>query len=90
MKPDTTTAMRGLIAEVRTAMPFNLPAAELCAGPCRGCPKKLLEFLDQELWEWEVRLDGGEKPTLGDVTKFARTCRRIYKSLAANQLVEPI
>ena len=87
MKPDTTTAMRGLIAEVRSTMPFNLPAAELCAGPCRGCPKKLLEFLDQELEEWETRLRDGEKPTLGDVSKFAKTCRRIHAALAQNNLV---
>ncbi|WP_295801342.1 hypothetical protein [uncultured Microbulbifer sp.] len=90
MKPDTVTAMRGLIGEVRSTMPFSLPADQLCAGPCRGCPKKLLEYLDQELEEWETRLDHGEKPTLGDVSKFARTCRRIHKSLAANQLVEPL
>ncbi|WKT61368.1 hypothetical protein Q2E61_04045 [Microbulbifer thermotolerans] len=89
MKPDTVTAMRGLITEVRNTMPFNLPAAALCAGPCRGCPKKLLEYLDQELEDWEQRLDNGEKPSLGDVSKFAKTCRRIHQALAANQLVEP-
>ncbi|WP_428820363.1 hypothetical protein [Microbulbifer sp. MCCC 1A16149] len=87
MKPDTTTAMRGLISKVRSALPFSLPAAELCAGPCRGCPKKLLELLDGEIVEWEQRLDNGEIPTLGDVNKFGRLCRKIHKAIAANGLI---
>ncbi|MGL6159039.1 hypothetical protein [Microbulbifer sp.] len=87
MKPDTTTAMRELISQVRKTLPFHLPASQLCAGPCRGCPKKLLEFLDQELEEWETRLDSGEKPTIGDVSRFGKMCRRIHAALAANKLV---
>ncbi|WP_308367318.1 MULTISPECIES: hypothetical protein [unclassified Microbulbifer] len=87
MKPNTTAAMRELISQVRSTMPFHLPASQLCAGPCRGCPKKLLEFLDQELEEWETRLDAGEKPTLGDVSRFGKMCRRIHAALASNKLV---
>lgn len=79
--------MRGLISKVRSALPFSLPAAELCAGPCRGCPKKLLELLDGEIVEWEQRLDNGEIPTLGDVNKFGRLCRKIHKAIAANGLI---
>ncbi|WP_261324623.1 hypothetical protein [Microbulbifer agarilyticus] len=87
MKPDTSTAMRNIISEVRATLPFTMPAAELCAGPCQGCAKKLLEYLDQEIDEWEHRLDADEKPTLGEVTKFGKTCSRIHKAIAANGLI---
>ncbi|WGL17709.1 hypothetical protein PVT68_05290 [Microbulbifer bruguierae] len=89
MKPDTTTAMRNIIAEVRATLPFSMPAAELCAGPCQGCAKKLLEYLDMEIEDWEKRLDANEKPTLGDVNNFARTCTRIHKAITANGLIAP-
>jgi len=87
MKPDTRTSMRQIIAEVRTTLPFSMPADQLCAGPCKGCAKKLLEYLDQEIDEWEQKLDANEKPTLGDVSKFAKTCTRIHDAIAANGLI---
>ncbi|MCK7597743.1 hypothetical protein M0G74_10725 [Microbulbifer sp. CAU 1566] len=87
MKPDTSTAMREIISEVRTTLPFTMPAAELCAGPCQGCAKKLLEYLDQEIEEWESRLEADEKPTLGEVSRFAKTCTRIHRAIAANGLI---
>ncbi|WP_226667126.1 hypothetical protein [Microbulbifer aggregans] len=88
MKPDTRTAMREIIAEVRTTLPFSMPAAELCAGPCQGCAKKLLEYLDQEIEAWERRLDENDMPTLGEVSKFAKTCTRIHNAIAANGLIQ--
>lgn len=88
MKPDTRTAMRQIIAEVRAALPFSMPATELCAGPCLGCAKKLLEYLDQEIEAWEQRLNEDDKPTLGEVSKFAKTCTRIHNAIAANGLIQ--
>lgn len=88
-KPDTASAMRAIIGEARRALPFHLPAAELCAGPCQGCPKKLLEFIDGELFDWTERLDRGEIPTLGDVSALGKRCRKIYAAIAKNGLIQP-
>ncbi|MGL6070751.1 hypothetical protein [Craterilacuibacter sp.] len=86
-KPDTRDAMRALIDEVRHAMPFQLPIAAICQGICNGCSKKLLEFLDVELLDWEARLNAGESPKLGDIDKLARMSRKVYQVLQRNQLV---
>lgn len=87
MKPDTTTAMHELINEVRFTVPFELPMSELCSGICTGCSKKLIDFLDMELGEWEQRLKQGEKPGLGDINKLAKTSQKVFRVLQKNQLV---
>lgn len=87
-KPDTTTAMRELIEQVRSAIPFDLPEAQVCAGPCEGCSMKLLSFLESELEDWEMRLDQGERPGLKELSRLAKTSRRIYKLLEQNGLVD--
>ena len=46
MKPDRHTAMCILIKQVRDDFPFTLPEAQICAGKCVGCAKKLLELAD--------------------------------------------
>ncbi len=89
VKPDTTQAMRDLVRQIREVMPFDAPEASLCSGHCHGCSFKLLEFLDTRLEEWESRLAQGEKPTLGDLHRLARTGKKIYRALQQNGLVEP-
>lgn len=89
MKPDTRTAMRELIAQVREAVPFDAPEAQLCTGPCDGCSVKLLAFLESELEDWETRLDGGERPGLKDLSRLAKTSRKVYAVLERNALVGP-
>ena len=86
-KPDTTEAMRDLIQEVREVFPFEMPAAQLCSGPCRGCPKKLLEFIDEELTDWATSLDAGDVPSLGELQALGKRCRKIHAALASNGLV---
>ncbi|MCG6941352.1 MAG: hypothetical protein LJE69_08880 [Thiohalocapsa sp.] len=89
MKPDTTTAMHQLIARVRDAIPFDLPAAQVCTGECNGCSVKLLAYLDGELSDWEARLAAGERPNFGDLSRLGRTSRKVYRVLAQNGLVAP-
>ena len=88
MKPDTSKAMKDLIKQVRNAVPFDTPQEELCNGPCTGCPKKLMEYLDTQLEEWEADLQAGEEPTLGDIQKLAKTSRKIYGVLEKNNLIK--
>ena len=89
MKPNTRIAMRQLIDQVREAMPFDAPQAQVCTGPCDGCSLKLLSFLDSELQEWERRLADGERPNLGDLSRLASISRKIYGVLERNGLVAP-
>jgi hypothetical protein len=89
-KPDSTTAMRLLIAQVRDAVPFDMREAQVCAGTCDGCSLKLLEFLGNELDGWEARLDAGERPGLRDLSRLAKTSRKVYSVLARNGLAEPL
>jgi hypothetical protein len=87
MKPDTRTAMGRLLAQVRAAIPFEAPQSRVCTGACDGCSRKLLDFLEGELDDWERRLAAGESPTLGDLSRLARTSRKVYAVLERNGLV---
>ncbi|WLI74500.1 hypothetical protein [Halomonas alkalicola] len=86
-RPDLNTAMRGLIHEIRAQVPFDTPESSLCRGPCRGCSKKLLEFLDTELEEWEGRLEEGEVPRFGDLARLGRLARKVVAALRRNGLI---
>ena len=87
MKPDTQTAMRELIQQVRSSIPFDTPAADLCSDTCAGCSRKLLDYLEMELENWESRLDQGEIPNFGDINKIARSSKKIYNALKKNGLI---
>ncbi len=80
--------MRLLLAQIRQALPFEMDEAQLCRGPCQGCSKKLLEFIDMELEEWQTRLDRGEQPSLGDIQKLAKRARKVYQVMQNNGLIE--
>jgi len=86
MKPDTATAMRELIEQVRDTIPFDRPEAQVCTGLCTGCSVKLLDYLDAQLSDWETRLVAGERPSLADLSRLGRTCRKVNRALAANGL----
>ncbi|MCW8930401.1 MAG: hypothetical protein OQL19_09205 [Gammaproteobacteria bacterium] len=89
-KPDRTIAMRQLIQQVRVAMPFDLPEANLCSGKCNGCSQKLLDYLDTELEDWEYRLREGEVPNFGEIQRIAKTSKKIYRVLDRNGLVDDV
>jgi hypothetical protein len=86
-KPKPSKAMSDLIAQVRQDFPFTLPEAQVCAGKCVGCPKKLLELADTELSDWECRLARGETPLLGDISRLGKLCKNMRRGLARNGLV---
>lgn len=86
-KPSTQAAMLRLINQIRTEIPFDMPEATLCRGPCNGCSKKLMEFLDQELESQQQDIDMGEVPTLGQIHKLARLAKKVHKVLAKNGLI---
>jgi hypothetical protein len=79
--------MRHLIAEVRSAIPFDAPETQVCSGACDGCSVKLLEYLDDRLKDWEARLDAGERPGLKELSRLARTSRKVHAALARNGIV---
>lgn len=87
MKPRPYQAMQTLIQQIRQAIPFNIPESSLCLGPCLGCSKKLIEFLDDELCDWQAKLAQGVEPNLGEIHRLARTAKKIYKVLKANGFI---
>lgn len=87
-KPDIRTAMRSLIDEVRQALPFESAEAQRCSGDCNGCSKKLLDYLETELDDWEHRLASGEKPGLDDLSRLVRTSRKVHRVLVRNGLID--
>ena len=72
MKPTTTVAMASLIQTIRQSTPFDLPDAEICSGTCKGCSKKLLNYLESETDRWNSKLESGDIPTLGDINALAK------------------
>ncbi len=90
MKPDSATALRQLIAEIRNHFPFDRPEAQVCAGPCQGCSLKLLEYLESELAGWEDRLTNGEQIGLAELSNLIRTSRKIARVLEKSDLMPPL
>lgn len=88
-KPDTRTALANLMSQAREKLPFHLSFSGNCEGRCHECPAKLLEVLDTELAWWELRLQRGVVPSLGDVHRLARDCQEIHASLEGQGLVTP-
>ncbi len=87
IKPDTRTAMGLLIGQIRESIPFGAPRVQVCTGACDGCSIKLLDYLDTELQDWEYRLADGERPSFGDLSRLARTARKIHDVLVRNGLI---
>jgi hypothetical protein len=88
MKPDTATAMRQMIEQVRDAIPFGRPEAQVCTGLCTACSVKLLDYLDRQFSEWETRIAAGERQSLADLSRLlGGASRKVYRALAANGLV---
>jgi len=83
-KPDTRTAMRRLIEQARSEMPFGLSREEICGDDCQGCSSKLLSYLENELDAWESRLNDGAAPNLGELHRLAGQCRKIHRLLQRN------
>ncbi len=88
MKPDVSTAMRNLIREVRQTLPFDLTEEQMCTGPCDGCSMKLLGYLESELEHWEQRLAEDEKPGLAELSKLAKSCRKVHAIVRKNGLLD--
>ncbi|MGD9163133.1 MAG: hypothetical protein PVF13_00095 [Chromatiales bacterium] len=87
-KPDTRTAMRQLIAQVREAIPFSLSDQQICGDSCEGCSSKLLIYLETELDAWESRLADGVVPSFGDLERLAKQGRKIHRVLQRNGVLE--
>lgn len=88
-KPDTQTAMSNLINQVRQTIPFDSPESDLCADSenCQGCSLKLLEYLDMELSDWQLKLEMGYKPNFEELSKLGRTSQKVFTALQRNGLV---
>ena len=80
--------MRDLIRQARATLPFGASEAQVCTGVCQGCSRKLLDFLESELDDWERRLDAGERPGLGDLSRLMQTSRKVRRILIRNGLIE--
>ena len=91
MKPKTPVVMLDLIQQVRSIFPFAMTKEELCAGTCSyGCPHKLLEYIDMEFTEWELRIKNGDIPNFGNIQKVSNTSKKIYTILKKNNLVADV
>ena len=87
-KPDTKTAMRLLIEQVRETLPFDLSAEERCGDSCQGCSDKLLIYLEAELDEWEKKLAAGAVPDFADLSRLAGQSKKIASVLRRNGLLK--
>lgn len=78
--------MRILIGQIRTELPFDVPESRICQGPCQGCSLKLLDYMETELLDWEMRLGNGERPGFAELSRLAKSAKRIKKTLEKNGL----
>jgi len=87
MKPNATTAMTLLLQQINDTFPFDKPEAEICAGKCIGCPKKVLEYLSMEMDYYQSQLDAKQTPLLGDISRLALIAKKSHRSLKRNKLI---
>jgi len=87
MKPDTREAMRQLIEQIRHNIPFQLSAEDICKDECKNCSIKLLEYLSSEIENWEYRLQQNDVPNFKDLSRLARSGKKIYQALHKSGLV---
>ena len=89
MKPKTEVVIVNIIQQIRDAFPFDVSEEELCADTCScGCPKKLLEYMEMEITEWEKRLENGDTTNFRDIEKLSKTGKNIYRVLEKNNLIK--
>ncbi|WP_372882621.1 hypothetical protein [Psychromonas sp.] len=87
-KPDCKTAMLNIILLVKKDFPFDNPEVQICGDSCVGCPKKLLELVETEIMYWELVIERGESPNLGEISRFAKLCKNVRRGLKRNGLVD--
>ncbi|WP_299203051.1 hypothetical protein [uncultured Amphritea sp.] len=80
--------MQTLISDIRKAVPFDTPMEKLCDGPCTGCSKKLLDYLDMQLEEKEAELNAGLIPNLGELNRLKKSAMKIHATLIKNGLIK--
>lgn len=78
--------MRILIDQIRTGLPFDAPESRICQGSCQGCPLKLLDYMETEILDWERRLEEGDEPGLADLSRLAKSAKRVKRVLDKNGL----
>ncbi len=81
MKPNTTQAMRNLIAQIKATLTLEINAIDACSGQCNACHSKLVDFILMEIEDWESRLNSGEIPNFKDLSTLEKTGRKIYSAL---------
>lgn len=89
IKPDRITAMRSIIKQVKSTLPLYEPETFICGtkGNCMGCPKKLLEMVDDELSYWESAMDRGITPQFDEIRRFGKMCTSVKRGLQRNNLL---
>lgn len=85
-KPDTRQAMQNLLEEINRRLPLYAPEASLCRKDCVGCPRKLIQYMENEYETWRMALQDGETPSFGELNKLARSARKIYAVFVKNGL----
>ena len=73
---------------MRDDFPLTVSEANICGISCIGCPKKLLELVDAELCEWEVKINNGDIPKFGVISRLAKLCKSVRRGLKRNGLVD--
>ncbi len=84
MKPNTKIAMQTLIKQIKREIINRRENKNLCSDTCRGCSIKLINYLINEVEDWEYRLSENEVPSFADINKLARTVTKIEKVLGSN------
>jgi hypothetical protein len=87
VKPDTTTAMRGLIAQIKTTLPLDSVVSDFCSDTCSGCSLKLVDFLALEIDEWEYKISQLIVPNFKDIDRLAKMANKIRAVLIQNKLL---
>ena len=86
-KKDVSDTIADVLLAMRRELVEPIMYKNLCVIDCYGCPKKVFEFLETFILDWEESLKGGYRPNFGDLSKILRIANNVKVVLQKNQLI---
>ena len=87
---NVTIVITKVLLQMKKELVEPIKYQNLCVIDCYGCPKKLLEFLEDFIISWEEQIATGYRPNFGDLSKIIRVAEKSQAALLKNSLIKSL
>ena len=87
---NVTIVITNVLLQMKKELVEPVKYQNLCVIDCYGCPKKLLEFLEDFIISWEEKIAIGYRPNFGDLSKIIRVAEKTQTALSKNGLLKSL